>query len=365
MAEFDYVTFGILVAVIVAIGLLMLYFLKRLPGYVRTESPRKAEQHLKDEAFNSLNTLTSLVRMARLQGKPVDVVTPMLRDARSAYDSGDYEGARRTASMGKEVLRSAGLTLAKEVVKSGTEEKEEPVEPEDEEEEEPARPVPAPKERPTPAAIPYVPPTAPAPIAHPTMANGGDDESPADAEENPDDEEFETPASALRRAKPKNYMEAKFLILQVENFLSTEERAGRINKEARRDLEESKRHFKDGDFDMSLALSARAKRATGKTDEFVKVTGKAADEPAADGAEARKEPATGGPAPPPIQRAPSAAARAAQAATSRVCGNCGAQVVAKDKFCRECGTTAGRQCSKCGEMLDAKDKFCGNCGGKG
>ncbi|HLF06002.1 MAG TPA: zinc ribbon domain-containing protein [Thermoplasmata archaeon] len=365
MVEFDYVTFGILVAIIVAIGLLMLYFLKRLPGYVRKESPRKAEEHLKDEAFNALNTLSSLVRMARQQGKPVDVVTPMLRDARSAYDSGDYEGARRTASMGKEVLRTTGLSLSKKIVKAGKEEKEDQDEADVEEEEEPARAVQAPKERPTPAPTPFVPPTAPAPIARPTLANGGEDESPADGEEKSDDDEFETPASVLRRAKPKNYMEAKFMILQVENFLSTEERAGRINKEARRDLEESKRHFKDGDFDMSLALSARAKRATGKTDEFVKVTEKATDAPLADGAEARKDPGTGGPAPPPIQRAPSAAARAAQAATSRVCGNCGAQVVAKDKFCRECGATAGRQCAKCGETLEVKDKFCGNCGGKG
>jgi hypothetical protein len=356
VADFDYVTFAAMVAAIIGLGLLLFYFLKRIPSMMRSENPRKAQDRLKDDAFNALNSLSSLVRMARQQGKEVEDVTPMLREARSAYDSGDYEGARRTATMGKEVFRAKGLSLRKEIVK-----KEEKEEGEDDAEEAAAEPEPEPAPR---TQAPAVSAAAPPPVMGPTIANGGEDETMDEGAEggekkDGEEEEFETPASVLRKQKPRNYMEAKFMILQVENFLTGEERAGRINKEARRDLEESKRHFKENDFDMSLALASRAKRATGKTEDFVKVSEK--EEEPAPGAEPAGQPV---PAPAAVPRASSAAARAAQAATARLCGNCGAPVAAKDKFCRECGATAARQCPKCSEALEAKDKFCGGCGAR-
>jgi RNA polymerase subunit RPABC4/transcription elongation factor Spt4 len=160
-------------------------------------------------------------------------------------------------------------------------------------------------------------------------------------------------------------MEAKFMILQVENFLTDQERAGRINKDARRELEEAKRHFREGDYGMSLALSARAKRASGQTGDFVKVREKEEGKMAEGTPDIEGVP-TGPPPPPtskPVAR-PSAPTTRPPAPGARPCASCGAVVEPRDKFCRECGTPSARACPKCGETFGPNDRFCGQCGTK-
>lgn len=47
---------------------------------------------------------------------------------------------------------------------------------------------------------------------------------------------------------------------------------------------------------------------------------------------------------------------------SKVCKNCGSDLVDNAKYCDKCGTKATSYCTNCGTILGDEDMFCPNCG---
>lgn len=145
-----------------------------------------------------------------------------------------------------------------------------------------------------------------------------------------------TPAAALRLQRPRNFMEAKFMLQKAEGVLLDVERSGVDTKEARALLVEGRETFQEGMYDKALALALKVVRSVDPA--LVEPPGEE------DGAAGSME------VPPP--KTPQAT----------VCAECSREPEPGDRFCRGCGRPLERSCMECGSPLKRSDRFCGRCG---
>ena len=195
-----------------------------------------------------------------------------------------------------------------------------------------------------------------------------EDEPMQDGEEEGTEEssEPEEPTIASEKAKrPKDYMEARFMLSSLRNDLEQvppERMKDPALKEARDWAQKSQVAFDRKDYTESLRLAMRGRRRMGGTGiSTISVgAGTVVESPP----EEISPSAQRSSAPPMATQVAALPGTAPTSPPGKVaCGRCGRVNTPGDRFCRGCGAPlAPPKCPRCQRPVEADDKFCHACG---
>lgn len=261
-------------------------------------------QKKQDDAFNDLNMLRGLMKTMRTKGRDVSKAGAMLRKAAEAFDKGDYNTVFAMSDDIKQALLESPESKAESLIAD--------------------------------AATPR----APVKVQKDIM-----DQSAA-----PVNEDDETPMMVLKREKPHNYMESKFMLQKAEISVAEAEKKGRDVSSARQNLAQGRAAFEAKDYNMALSHATKVMRAFDPS--MFTVLEKQEGE---DAGQAKSELIEGAQA----QRA----RPPAPVVEGKACGSCGSIGEPDDTFCHSCGEALAKKCS-CGAIIKPTDKFCRKCGEK-
>lgn len=279
-------------------------FFKRFGAVYSWAKKGETMEKKRDDAFNTLNMLRGLMKTARARGRDVANAGAMLREAATAFDEGKYGAVLAMSEDIKRALVEAHEAKPESLIEIAKVQ--------------PLRESNAPQK----------------------------DMTKADETERKTEDE-ETPALLLKREKPRNYMESKFLLQKAELSVVEAERNGKNVTLAREMLAQGHAYFEGKDYDNALGCASKVLHSF----EPAMFTTLERTEEAAD---AQTESAV---------ESPALRSRSAPTTNDKVCAKCGQTSGPDDVFCGECGASLERKCS-CGAALKPTDKFCRKCGEK-
>lgn len=167
-------------------------------------------------------------------------------------------------------------------------------------------------------------------------------------EEMPRAGQCEVPFAETKKL-PKNYMESKFMICAVRDYIAEAEKAGKDTSIAKDHLKSASDSFDKEDYTEALKMSLRARKV---------MEGQHPSETASPAKQVSRE-SIG------LQRIEaSKPARASEHDNASKCPNCGSRADEDDTFCRKCGTKIVQKlkCPSCGTESKEGDVFCRKCG---
>jgi len=270
-------------------------FLKKV-GAIYLWAKKGELMHKKeDEAYNQLNLLRGLMKAMRAKGRDVSKAAAMVRVAAEAFEDGDYNKVLEMADDIKHALLtspesfpggSAGATEEKKDI-----------------------------------------------LTEPAVTPASNDEK-------------ETPMMVLKREKPPNYLESKFMLQKAETVLTEEEKKGNDVSRQRELLIQGRTAFENKDYTAALSYAIRVMREFDPsmfTPVETKDEGEKPEEKAQDVTpEKMKPPVT---------------------PEEKKCDSCGSICDPEDSFCYNCGSPLLRKCV-CGRPIRNQDRFCRGCGKK-
>jgi hypothetical protein len=286
-----------IITILAAVGLgLVAYFELR---YMKRRRASKIDAHImKDEAYNSLVTTRAVARVVEQRGKDISKAEQLLFQAENAY-------SRREYSKTKEIAENAKGEL--EISKD----KNEPSEKDD------------------------------------------DVELTTD---HPDEEEgaFLEERTLFEKEKelPENYMQAKFMIGDIQRQLERAKGSGVVATEAENNLKIALEHFDQGGYTEALRYACRAEKCLYPgNDRFIGKT-KPPDTLEEEIEEKKLEE--------PVEE------QVEEEAAVLRCKECGSPLEEGDLFCARCGAKVEKEarCPHCGAVLKEGDRFCRYCGAK-
>jgi len=286
----------ILVSIMVGLVLLIYFELR----YMRKRRKPKVDAQLaKDEAYNSLVTSRAVARVLDGEGKDISRAEQLIFQAENAYSRGEYFRTKQLASEAKRELESS-----REIV-----------EPEDEGELD-------------------------------KIISKGVDEKKGEAVEKKTLYEGE-------KNLPDNYLQAKFMIKNVEREVDRAKPGGTITREVEELLRTAVEHFDIGDYTEALRYACKAEKIFSITEtQFI---GAARDEKPAQIEEPRVTAEE-------TSQEEELDVETVTIAEIMVCSKCGSVLEKDDVFCNQCGARVERKCSYCGNILKEDDVFCRKCG---
>jgi ribosomal protein L40E/predicted S18 family serine protease len=298
-------TLRVIILVGLLIGLsLLIYFELR---YMRKRRKPKVDMQLvKDEAYNSIVTAKAVAKVLNERERDISKAEQLIFQAENAYSRGEYNNSKQLAMDAKRELERS----------KSREEKEE----------------------------------------ESTLNKILSKRNEADQGE----KEMENKTLFEEEKKlPENYLQAKFMIKNVERELERAVSSGKNTGKVEEFLEKAKRCFDAGDNTEALKLACKADRCFNYTEtQFIdgmRVSQKdeiAGTEVTRQGIEET------------IIEDSIIEEGVMQAIKEMVCIECGSRVEKEDLFCGRCGSkiVIERKCPECGVTASEDDRFCRKCG---
>jgi hypothetical protein len=288
-----------LVAIAIGLGLVIYFELR----FMRRRRASKIDARMiKDEAYNSMITARAVARVLDEQGKETTKAEQIIFQAENAYSRGEYARTKELAEEAKKEL---------EVSKDRS--------PDDE------------------VAL----------------------ELPQEGDEEGDEMEKKTLFEEEMNL-PENYMQAKFMIKNVQHEMEIARERGMTSDEAEANLRDAVENFDRGEYTDALRYACRAERSLSINESRFIGTVRPSNE-----------------APQPNKDLPDEVRGEQEkeyvveeetdpTVGAFVCSQCGSALEEDDMYCAQCGTRVIREmkCPSCGSVVKGSDKFCRQCGNR-
>lgn len=295
----DEVTLTIALLVVAVIMMVVAYIML---AFMKKSKLKKLSEEgdPKEDAYNQIQMLRSMVRMMKERNYNVGAVENMVVKAQRAYDMENYAECIEIVNNAKRIL---ARLREEEVVEDGL---------------------------------------SPRVAEEMKIIKKIEESSTQEAE-------LPTPLHELEKDLPENFLQSKFEIRVVEGKL-VDYQEGEVKQAALLYLSKAKKAFDEKDYTEALRLAVRSNRIleTGEIPvENVEIPAPAISEP-----------------PDTKEVVPIVEEEEVEEEEELHCPNCGAVVRPEDKFCWNCGTRLVFKyyCPNCGAEVSSEDKFCRHCG---
>ncbi|MDE1819416.1 MAG: zinc ribbon domain-containing protein [Euryarchaeota archaeon] len=355
---------GVLIVLVVV---LILVWRVIVPMWVKRRQAQVAEgtAWIEDRAWNQIQAAKALADFLDREGTDIREAVVQIEVATGKYEMRRYVEAQRLAKEVTEKLaarrkrarETPGASTPKPVGKPIVE-----PEPEGPTHRDLARRVgdPDPEERPSPTRGSISSP----PLRATEAGAGGDVEHDEEEGSAPPEEIEDGTITAERAKRPKDFMEARFMLTSLQNDLDAapaERKQDPAVREARDWAQKSQASFDRKDYTESLRLAMRGRRRLGGAGiSTISVgAGTVVEAPP----EELSPTARRSSAPPPTAATSAPPSATAPTSPAMSCGRCGRVNNSGDRFCRGCGAMlAPPSCPRCHRPVEADDRFCHGCG---